>query len=180
MFRKVRELISGQDRMKIQVHSSNNGTFYASGSCHMIIQKKMSSGEFHLVRNVPAEAARSQTGVPGTSDPALSNVRLCCPSHLAQPHKGENRPAMVTEQVRGLQGELWPSAIPHLTLSPRPHTHTCRHLHQGARQRCRKPAGWKATSCLAKTFKKYIFFSKVLKPTQIHLAFILEPRLCVS
>lgn len=40
MFRKVRELISGQDRMKIQVHSSNNRTFCAPGSCHMIIPKK--------------------------------------------------------------------------------------------------------------------------------------------
>ena len=101
MFRKVRELISGQDRLKIQVHSSNNRTFYASGSCHMIIQKKMSSGEFHLVRNPSSGSKISKTGVPRTSDTALSNVRLCCPSHLAQPHKGENRPAMVTEQVRG-------------------------------------------------------------------------------
>lgn len=45
MFRKVTEPISGQVRMKIQVHSSNNWTLYVLGSsCHMIIPKKCHQG----------------------------------------------------------------------------------------------------------------------------------------
>ena len=158
MFRKVRELSSGQDRMKIQVHSSNNRTFYASGSCHMIIPKKLSSGEFHLVRNVPAVAARS---------PRQRYCSFKCQTLLPQPPCPD--PQGREQACHGDRAGQGPSrgtlffcySPPHrATLSPRSHTHTCRHLHQGAGQRRRKPVGWKATSCSAKAFKKKIIFFK--------------------
>lgn len=70
----------------------------------------------------------------------------CCPSHLTQPHmlwcradQGPPREALSLCRA------------PHYSLPP---TRTCRHLHQGARLRRRKPVGWKATSCSANALKK--------------------------
>lgn len=142
--------------MKIQVHSSNNRTFCAPGSCHMIIPKKC-----HQENSTWSGMSQQWQQDLKDSDTALSNVRLGCPRHLAQPHKGENRPAMVTEQVRGHQGELCSSAIPHLTaphslLGPtRTHADTCT---KGPGRDAGNLWAGKPQAAQLKLLKKIIFF----------------------
>ena len=129
MLRKVRELISGQDRMKIQAHSSKNSTFYDSGSCHMIVQKKMSSGEFHLVRNVPAEAARSQRQVcPGQVIPLFQMSGSAAPATLPSPTRARTGLPWWRSRSGAFKGNsdllLFPTS--HSLLGPtRTHADTC-------------------------------------------------------
>lgn len=77
MFRKVTELISGQARMKIQVHSSD----YALGSHHMTIPAKCYWKNSTWSGMSQKRQQDFSDGCPRRHDAALPNIRLL----LSQP-----------------------------------------------------------------------------------------------
>lgn len=179
MFRKVRELISGQDRMKIQVHSSNNRTFYASGSCHMIIQKKC-----HQENST--WSGMSQQWQQDLKDRCAKDKRHCslkCQALLPQPPcpapQGREQACHGDRAGQGpSRGTLFFCYSPphRSTLSSVPHAHTQPPAPRGPGRDAGNLWAGKPQAAQLKLLKKKLFFSKVLKPTQIHSALIFSTK----